>query len=150
MCIQSIWLLNTLEMGTISTVENKGSHNHDDDVKWLFPCPTSPGKNQLSSLSIFAPLLPLPMDMGMNTGEDRASCLTPASASSSEASLHQAEGSSQKPPAAGGQQGKQAARLREMPQQQGLECSVRSRAHAVPSQDSPESHTSSLPSFSLH
>ena len=40
MCIQSTRLLNTLEMVTISTVENKGNHNHeaddDDDVKWLF------------------------------------------------------------------------------------------------------------------
>ena len=48
MCIQSTRLLNTLEMVTISTVENKGNHNHeaadDDDVK-------------LSSLSIFSPSL---------------------------------------------------------------------------------------------
>lgn len=44
MCIQSTQLLNTLEMVTISTVENKGNHNHDaddddDDVKWHFWSP---------------------------------------------------------------------------------------------------------------
>lgn len=55
MCIQSTRLLNTLEMVTISTVENKGNHSHDDDddVKWLFWSPRE------KSVKLFVHICPL-------------------------------------------------------------------------------------------
>lgn len=136
-------------MGTISTVETKVVTIMMMMLNGFSRAP--PPREKLPKPFVhICPLLPLPMDMGMNTGEDRASCLTPASASSSEYHYTRLRAALRNLLQLGDsrQTGSQAERDASAGTR--MCSSQRSRAHAVPSQDSPESHTLPLPSFSLH